>query len=160
MPDVSVIPDVIDDAYLNAVLAELDEVDGEATRLVKATNRFPREAADLLNAIYSDDALRQQANLWLESFAEDPELKGILPNPGNRKTTVLRLIEASPTCVWMAVRRDYSQVATDATPGPVEYVALRPLDRSNDPQGRNRTAWMITTDGYRSDDTEPSNPCR
>ncbi|MGQ0520824.1 MAG: hypothetical protein ACT4PX_06720, partial [Actinomycetota bacterium] len=52
--DVSVVPATIDEPYLNAVLAALDEIDGEATRIIVATKRFPPEAADLLNTIYSD----------------------------------------------------------------------------------------------------------
>ncbi len=159
-PDVSTIPSVIDEAYLNAVLAALDEVDGQATRVIKATKRFPPEAADLLNAIYSDEEFDKQANAWLQTLAEDRDLVGLLADPGSRKTKVERVIAASPSCVWIEVRRDYSQVATHATPGPLEYVALQPLDRSNDPQRHNPTAWMITIDGYRSDGKEPSNPCR
>lgn len=160
VPDVSVIPEKIDEAYLNAVLVALDEVDGQATRIIVATKRFPPEAADLLNSIYSDEAFDLEAEVWFDSIARDPELKGIRPNPGNRKTIVERLISASPSCVWMAVKRDYS--ARNFNPGPdrIEYVALQILDRSNDAQRRNTTPWMITTDGYRQDGTEPSNPCR
>ena len=159
-PDVSVIPETIDEPYLNAVLAALDEVDGQATRIIKESKRLTPEAADLLNAIYSDDQTDRQADVWLESLATDPQLRRIVPDPGSRRTIIERLITASSSCVWAAVRRDYSKVAVDATPGPVEYLALRPLDRTNDPQGRNRTAWMITADGYRDDGAEPANPCR
>ena len=157
--DVSVVPERIDEAYLNAVLAALDAVDGEATRIIVRTKRFPPEAADLLNAIYSDEALESEAEVWFEAIGRDPELGGLKPDPGRRITTVERIISATPACVWMAVKRDYSQ--TDLDPGPhrTEYVALHPLDRTNDPGGRNPTPWMITTDGFRSDGSEPANPC-
>ena len=158
--DVSVIPSVIDEPYLNAVLAALDEVDGEATRLIYAQKKLTPEAVDLLNAIYSDDQTDRQAAIWLDEIVGDPELTGIRPDTGQRRTTVERLISASPACVFIEVRRDYSRVAVDGTPGPLEYLALRPLDSSNDPEGRNRTAWMITADGYREDGAEPSDPCR
>ncbi len=157
--DVSVIPEKIDEAYLNAVLAALDEVDGQATRIIFATKRFPPEAADLLNSIYSDDAFEDESEVWFRSIADDPELKGIKPSPGNRKSEVQRIIAAAPTCVWLAVKRDHSQVNVDPGPERTEYLALQPLDRSNDPQGRNPTAWMITVDGFREDGREPSNPC-
>ena len=157
--DVSVIPPVIDEPYLNAVLAALDEVDGEATRLIYAQKKLTPEAVDLLNAIYSDEETDRQANIWIEAIVGDPEMKGIIANPRGRTTTVERLISASPTCVFIAARRDYSQVAVNSTPGPLEYLVLRRLDRSNDPSGRNRTAWMITADGYREDQAEPSDPC-
>lgn len=157
--DVSVIPPVINEPYLTAVLAALDEVDSEATRMIVAAKNLTPAAADYLNAIYSDEEFTRQTDVWYSSLARDLDLKGIRPSPGNRLTTIERIIAASPTCVWLAVRRDYSKVNFDPGTDRVEYVALEPLDRSNDPRGVNRTTWMITTDGYRQDGTEPSNPC-
>ncbi|MGH9151209.1 MAG: hypothetical protein ACRD03_02120, partial [Acidimicrobiales bacterium] len=116
-------------------------------------------AADYLNAIYSDEEFTRQVDVWAASLVRDIELKDIRPSPGNRATTIERIIAASPSCVWLAVKRDYSLVNFDPGPDRVEYVALEPLDPSNDPLGVNRTAWMVTTDGYRQDGTEPSNPC-
>ncbi|HVM05939.1 MAG TPA: hypothetical protein VM242_12275 [Acidimicrobiales bacterium] len=157
--DVSVIPPTIDEPYLNAVLAALDEVDSEATRMIVAAKNLTPPAAEYLNAIYSDEAMRREADGWFESLADDPQLSGIRPNPGKRRTVVDRVIVASPGCVWMAVRRDYSARNVKAVPDRLEYIALRPLDSSNDPRKINPTAWMITTDGFRADGLEPSNPC-
>ena len=157
--DVSVIPQSIDEAYLTAVLAAIDEVDSEATRLIVAAKNLTPAAAEYLNAIYSDEEFTNQTELWYASFAEDLQLGGIRASPGNRKTTIERVIDASPICVWLAVRRDYSEVNLDPGPEDTEYVALRPLDRSNDPRGLNRTAWMITDDGMLADRSEPENPC-
>lgn len=158
-PDVSTIPETIDEAYLNAVLAALDEVDGEATRIIVATKRFPPEAADLLNSIYSDERFQIQADAWFEALGKDPQLRSIKAQPGNRKTLVRRILSASRKCVWMAVERDHS--ASSVTPsGPrTEYIALRPLDKSNDRAGHNSTAWMITADGFNEDGSEPGNGC-
>jgi hypothetical protein len=158
-PDVSVIPEKIDEPYLNAVLAALDKVDGDAVRIIHQTKRFPPEAADRLNAIYSDQRFQIQADAWFEAIADDPQLSAIKPNPGNRKTTVERVISSSPSCVFMAVSRDQS--ANSVTPGPssTQYVGLRPLDTSNDPKHFNPTAWMMTVDGFNPDGSEPKNPC-
>lgn len=158
-PDVSVIPPAIDEPYLNAVLAALDEVDGDATRAIYEAKRLTPEAADLLNAIYSDEALQLEADGWFASLADDLELKGIRPNPGDRRTVVDRVIAASPSCVWLEVRRDYSARNVERSPSRPEYVALQPIDRSNDPRRVNPTPWMITVDGFRADGTEPSGPC-
>lgn len=158
-PDVSKIPETIDAAYLNAVLAALDEVDGQATRLIYAEKRFTPEAADLLNAVYDDAETDRHANGWITALAQDPELRSIKPDPGNRKTTVSRLITVTPVCVWVAVERDHSLDSVNPEPPRVEYVALRPLDKSNDPKNRNRTAWMITADGFNPDGSEPGNQC-
>jgi hypothetical protein len=157
--DVSVIPPVIDEPYLTAVLAALDEVDSEATRMIVAAKNLTPAAADYLNAIYSDEEFTRQVDRWYDSFAEDLQLGGIRPSPGNRVTTVDRIIATSPSCVWLAVRRDYSAVNFDPGPRRVEYVSLEPLDRSNDPRSLNRTAWMITEDGFLSNGGEPTNPC-
>lgn len=157
-PNVAVIPSAIDAAYVNAVFAALDEVDAQATRIIKRTKRVPPEATDLLRAIYGTAELEGQVDAWYTSIAEDPELQRI-HDPGRRRTTVERFITASPACIYAAVRRDYSQVAADPTPGPLEYVSLQPLDQANNPRGYNDTAWMITTDGYRDDGAEPRNPC-
>lgn len=158
-PDVSVVPANIDEPYLNAVLAALDEVDGEATRMIYESKRLTPEAVDVLNAIYSDEQLQLETDGWFASLADDLELRGIRPNPGKRKTVVDRVIAASPTCVWLAVQRDYSSRNFASTPARIEYLALRPIDPSNDPRGMNPTPWMITVDGFRSDGAEPSNPC-
>ena len=149
----------VDEAYLNAVLAALDEVDGQAIRMIYATKRFTPEAADLVNAIYSDEETDRRANGWVSALVEDPELRSIRPDPGNRRSTVSRIITSSPACVWMAVERDHALDSVDPEPPRTEYVALRPLDRSNDPKGKNPTAWMITSDGFNPDGVEPGNQC-
>ncbi|MDP9387277.1 MAG: hypothetical protein M3Q48_04960 [Actinomycetota bacterium] len=158
-PDVSVIPEVIDEDYVNAVLAALDEVYGKATRIIVATKRFPPEAADLIDSIYANEEFEHEANIWLQSLALDPELRNFRSEPGNRKTTVERIIAASPSCVWIAVRRDRSPANFDPGRHRTEYLALQPVDHSKDQKGLNPTAWMITTEGLRSDGTEPDNPC-
>lgn len=157
--DVSVIPPTIDGPYLTAVLAALDQVDGDATRMIVAAKNLTPAAADYLNAIYSDEALKQEADGWFESLADDPQLGGVRSNPGDRRTVVERVIAASPTCVWLAVQRDYSARNVEAVPTRIEYLALQPIDATNDPRKLNPTPWMITIDGFRADGKEPSNPC-
>ena len=157
--DVSVIPPVINEPYLNAVLAALDEVDGEAGRIIVAEKRFTPEAADLLNAIYSDERFQVQAQVILSALSEDPALSSVKPNPGARTTSVERIISASPTCVWMAVKRDHSASSVHPLQPRTEFIALRPLDQSNDPQDHNRTAWMITAEGFNADGSEPASQC-
>lgn len=157
--DIATIPEVIDEPYLNRVLAALDEVDGKATRVIVQHKDLVPEAAEILNSIYSDEEFTEQADVWLDTLDNDPSLAGIRPDPGNRKTVVDRLITSSPTCLWIAVRRDYSMTATKPKGVSKEYVALRPKDTSNDPIGHNPTAWMISVDGYNEDGSEPENQC-
>ena len=157
--DVSTIPPVIDEAYLNRVLEALDAADGMATRIIVERKDLVPEAAQILNAIYSDEEFKDQVDVWLTDLGNDPQLASIKSNPGDRRTTVQRIIHSSPSCVWMAVRRDYSATATRPPAPRTEYIALRPLDRSNDPRRLNPTAWMIAVAGFNEDGSEPGNQC-
>lgn len=157
--DVSIVPPVIDVPYLDAVLAALDEVDGEAGRMIVAEKRFTPEAAVLLNSIYSDDRFQVQAEAILSALAQDPTLSSVKPDPGPRRSKVERIITASPSCVWLAVLRDHAASSVNPAPPRTEFVALRPLDHSNDPERHNPTAWMIDTEGFNADGSEPGNPC-
>lgn len=156
---IATIPAVIDEPYLNRVLAALDEVDGMATRVIVAHKELVPEAAEILNAIYSDHEFTEQVDVWLNTLGRDPQLSGIRSDPGPRQTTVERLIVSSPRCVWLAVRRDYSATAAASTRASTEYVSLRPKGASNDPTHRNPTAWMIHVDGFNEDGSEPENQC-
>jgi hypothetical protein len=159
VPNVNEIPAVIEAAYLNRVLEALDEVDGKATRIIVEHKELMPEAAELLHAIYDDLEFNDQVDVWLTDLTQDPELKSIKPNPGNRKTTVERIIAASPSCVWMAVKRDHAETATRPGLPRTIYLGLRPLDKANDRKGLNPTAWMIVEDGFNEDGSEPGNPC-
>lgn len=159
VPDVSKVPATIDAPYLDAVLAALDEVDGQATRLIYASKRFTPAAADLLSAIYGDEESDRQIDARISGLVSDPQLASIRPNPGNRRTTVERLITAGPECVWMTVERDHNADSVTPQPPRLEYLALRLLDQSNDGKGANPTAWMITSEGFNADGSEPGNQC-
>src|SRR5947209_17680343 len=52
-------PPVIDAAYVNRVLAGLDAVYGDVTRMVVSTKRLPPEALARLQAIYDDPGVLQ-----------------------------------------------------------------------------------------------------
>lgn len=157
--DVATIPDVIDEPYINGVLAALDKVDTTAVRVVMETKNVPPEAAEIFNSIYNDEWFTIKVDSWLGQVQRDPELKGLRRPLGDRHTTVQRLIAASPACVWMSVTRDYSESNANPQPPRTEYLALQPLDPSNDPKDHNPTAWMITADGFNEDGSEPQNEC-
>ncbi|MDP9071259.1 MAG: hypothetical protein M3N68_08225 [Actinomycetota bacterium] len=157
--DVSTIPAVIDEAYLNRVLEALDAVDGMATKIIVERKRFPPDAAALLHSIYDDEEFQDQVEIWAKTLASNPELSSFNPNPGNRRTIVQRIISRSSDCVWMAVSRDYSAAARDAPAARTEYIALRPTNHARDPKRLNPTAWIITFDGFNEDGSEPAGQC-
>lgn len=158
-PDITVVPATIDEPYVNAVLAALDEIDGRATRMIVATKTVPEEALGLLRAILGNDEFLIESREWVDALARDPQGTGFHPNPGNRLTTVERILTRSPTCIWMAVQRDRSKVNIDPGPVRTEYVALERLEASNDPTRTNATPWAILVDGLAADGSEPANPC-
>ena len=75
------VPPVIDVAYVNRVLAELDRVMGDVTRLVVRTRTIPPEAYDRLRALYPDDestassAIYARISLAIERIQETRRLR-------------------------------------------------------------------------------------
>ncbi len=153
-------PPVIDEAYVNRVLAGLDQVVGDVVRMVARKRAVTPEAEEYLRAVYSDegrafvrhrDGLREDAK---EGMA------GVRPEPGNKVTTVSRLISIRADCVFAQVQRDFSPVVYEPNPElAVQWVGLKPLDTRRDPRGLNPTPWMYVYDGFPQDHSQPSDPC-
>lgn len=78
--------------------------------------------------------------------------------PGNRITTVTRMITAKPTCIYAQVVRDFRPVKGTVT-GQVAWVGLRPISALADQGQHNPTPWMYVVDGVMPDLSEPPNPC-
>lgn len=152
------VPAVIDAAYVNRVLAALDTQLGDVTRLLIRTKTFPAEAFDRLKAIYTDN---ESLQLKLDAFQADLR-KGFAdykPTPGNKITTVTKMVTASRTCIFVEVRRDYTPVTGKNTIIHPQWAALKPSDPSRDPSRYNGTSWAFAYDGVQPDSTEPPNPC-
>lgn len=138
------IPDVIDEAYVNRVLAALDQIDGDVLRSVVANGGINPEVPTMLRAIYNDpqyeeelDGLRRVLSRGLDNFKNPP---------GNRKSFVERLIEARRDCVFVEVKTDSSEVLKTVPPEPpneVEIFTLRPTADGADPTGLNPTPWSV-----------------
>src|SRR3712207_9195377 len=102
-----------------------------------AARTITTDGYDRLGAIVGNNEVLQRLVHLLEIQMRDG-FREYKPVPGNRRTTVARIITASPSCIFTTVQRDYSTV--DAAPGtPVnpQWVGLKPLDRSRDPKGYN-----------------------
>jgi hypothetical protein len=151
------IPGTIDAAYLNRVFAALDAVDGEATRTIVRTRNLPPEAAERLTAIYGDKEFRVQTNRWLDVI--EGGLQGYKPEPGNLKTSVIRVISSNPRCVFLVARRDHSAIAVSPPPSHDTYFYLEPLDPIRNKKHLNPTPWMIGGEGFNSDGSVPGDPC-
>lgn len=153
------VPPVIDVAYVNRVLAGLDAVLGDVTRLIVVSRTIPREAYDRMRSVYGTDNWLQ---LRIDGFQSDirKNLSGYSQSPGNPITTATELITARRSCIFVRVRRDYTAIGPGATTSSDRnWVGLRPLDPSRDPEGFNVTSWSLTYDGFPSDRSQPPDPC-
>ena len=154
------VPATIDVAYATRVMAGLDAITGDIVRLVVSNKTsFPREAFDRLKAIYADD---ETVNRELALYRQDLDdgFANYKSNPGNKRSTVAELITASRICIYFRVQRDYSAVGIDAATARTEWIALRPLDPSRDPNRYNYTGWAYLYEGFTRQRTQPDqNPC-
>lgn len=152
------VPAMIDAAYVNRVLAGLDAVDGDITRMAVSVQRLRPELLDRLKALYADDPMRLQ----VEVLAQDARagFKGYATNPGNRTTAVAELLTATPDCIFAHVKRDYGPVAKRTDSQLVdEWVGLVPLGSFRDPNHYNNTGWIYIYDGFEEGHVMPKNPC-
>ena len=150
---------MIDAAYVNRVLAGLDAVKGDATRDIIRAKTITTEAFDRLRAMYDSNEFLQLTIDGLEADVREG-FSSYKPNPGNVATQVVRLLTAAPNCIFAQVQRDYAGVGSRPSPETsMQWIALKPLDRSRDPKGLNQTSWALTYDGVPRDRSQPRNPC-
>ena len=142
-PNPYVVPAVITPAYVNAVFKVLEHVDGNASRtLIAAKAVSPTVLADI-RAIYADPLYADEVNIAEESLKGD--LKNIRRPPGDVAMSVVRLISASPSCIFVEAASDYSAVVyRSPTPPASEYWGLRLKQRGDDPGHLNPTPWAFS----------------
>ena len=149
------VPPTIDMAYVQKVMNALDHVEGDIARHVAAKRALDEEFGRYMVALYGGDSLSLQQQLW-ESIASK-SFERLRPQPGDPKTTVVRLVAIRPDCLLMRADRDYDAAfAIAGSPGPPRYVGLVPLAPDRNLDGRNPTPWLITFDGSYSDQHEPT----
>jgi hypothetical protein len=153
------VPAVIDAAYINKVLALLDTAVGDVVRLVVRSKTIPPEAFDRLKALYSTADTMQ---IVLDGFQLDIRrgFTGYAGIPGNKRSSVTHVISARPSCIFVRVERDYTEVSPNALSTPdIQWIGLKPLDSSRDPKRYNPTSWAFFYEGFPRDRTEPVDQC-
>ena len=152
------VPAVIDEAYVNRVLAGLDQAVGEVVRLVVSTRTIPPEAIERLKSMYSGDRLQLEVGAFQDDMFNS--FAGYREPPGNQRTTVNRLIAVTPGCIFAQVRKDFSNVGFSPDPRlSAQWIALVPVELDRDPFGYNPTNWAFKYDGFPEDFSQPPNPC-
>lgn len=156
--DPTVVPPVITVGYLNAVLAKLDHVYGDAVREFVAKRDVTQAVNIRLRSIYNDPLYQEQLKIFSEALAQ-PFSNYRMP-PGDPHTTVSRILTSSTSCVWLETQRDYGAVTVVTEPvAPSQYMAIsaRPSSRATT---LNPTAWIITANvTYPSMTPPPQDPC-
>lgn len=148
-----------DEATVNRILAGLDGVMGDLQRILVKERRITTEVTDRLQAIYTGPELLNQIDAFRTDVANG--LTGYKAVPGNRVTTVTRLITASPICMFAEVTRDYSPITEGAAPRPRSlYVILVTKHEADDPRQLNPTPWAMLYDGVQTDGSQPEDVCR
>lgn len=146
-------------ATVDRVLAGLDGVIGDLQRILVRERRITPEVTDRLRAVYVGPELLNQIDALRADVANG--LVGVKDPPGNRVTTVSRLITVSPICIFVEVLRDYAPVTDGAGPRPVPlYVVLVNKTEADDPKQLNPTPWTMLYDGVQVDGSQPGDVCR
>lgn len=149
----------VDPAVVNDILAGLDGVMGDLQRIVVRERKITPDVTDRLRAIYAGPELLNQIDAFKADVASG--LVGYKPVPGNRVTTVSRLITVSPICIFAQVQRDYSPVTVGLASKPTTlYVVLATKDENDDPKHLNPTPWTMLYDGVQADGSQPEDICR
>jgi hypothetical protein len=149
------VPATIDVAYVQKVMGALDHIEGEIARHVAATHALDGDFGRYMVALYGGESLQLQQQLW-ESVASKA-FQQLRPQPRDPKTTIVRLIAASPGCLLVRADRDYiNTFVPSGPPGPPRYVGLVPITQDRNLDGRNPTPWIVTFDGSFSDSHEPT----
>ena len=144
------VPDVITLEYLDRVLAELDRIDGEATRKIVAAKALTPEAIALIESIYTEPELATRLAIMRTHL--EKVLANLKGDPKARETNATELISAGPECVFLRATRDFSRSAVIPPPPQTTYIALAPTTS-------NRTGWTIAFDSFNEDSSRPEDPC-
>lgn len=141
--DITTVPEVIDLAYVSAVMDALNHVLGEAARHLYTVKRVDERVRLALQAIYSSEEyelelanFRGGAATAVEQFLRDP--------PGDPVTKIKSVLSSSPKCIVAAQRTDLAPLYQDTDPpldGAVVQLVLSSVD--TDPSGLNPTPWLI-----------------
>jgi hypothetical protein len=146
------VPAVIDAAYLDRVLAEIEHVVGDAGRMIQAAGAVTPEAEALLATVYSPEFLAIQVQGWEQVLADPTEVAALRQPIGDRVTTVAELFTATPECVFARVDRDFSAFTSIATQPGDRYTLLIPSADA-------RIRWLVRDEARVTVGEPLENPC-
>jgi hypothetical protein len=158
VPDPDVVPAVITPAYVNAVFAVLNHINGNASRSLVSSGELTGQVRSDLRAIYNDPLYTQEITIAQQSLSQS--LDNVRRPPGDIVTSVERLISATPTCVFVETESDYSAVLVEpGHPSASEFFKLSPKSQIMDPENLNPTPWSISFNAAFLTPTSVPNQC-
>jgi hypothetical protein len=155
LPNTAVVPDKITVPYVDAVLAKLNHIYGNAVRSTVAAKKLTPEAIQDLDAIYSVDLGREEQQTFTETVSGG--LGNIRRHPGDPIMRVKKLVFSSSTCIYASVDTDSDPALVHPVPPlPDEFIGLRraSIGRKLDP-----TPWIFFFDITNKVKTTVPNQC-
>lgn len=142
-PNPDVIPAVITPAYVDAVFRVLNHINGNAVRtLVKQKSLTPVVKADL-KAVYGGALYPVELEVFQAGLVQNASNLRI--PPGDRVTSVVSLITATPSCIFVQTVSSLAAVEIRPTKAAAsEYWELQPKSPTDDPEHLNPTPWILT----------------
>ena len=142
-PNPDVVPAVITPAYVDAVFRVLNHVNGDAVRATVAAKGITPGVMARLRAIYGGPLYEVEVRVYEEALAQG--LTNLRNPPGDRVTSVLSLLQASRSCIFVRTVSSLAAVEEQPTASPAsEYWKIQPKDSTDDPQNLNPTPWAMT----------------
>jgi hypothetical protein len=158
VPDTAIVPATITVAYVDAVLAKLNHIYGDAVRASVAAHALTFDADKDLGAIYTVSLAAEEHILFAEALAN--ETQNVRKVPGDPITSVQKLIYASTTCIYAQVQTDSDPVVIHpVAPLADEFMGLRRITAGADLVGLNHTPWIWFFDGVTKTASKVPNQC-
>lgn len=155
-PNPDVVPADITPAYVDAVFAVLNHINGDAVRSLLTAGRLTSSVTADLGAIYGPPLYSVEAKVFQAGLSQNTS--NLRRPPGDRLTRVLSVITANPSCIFVKTASDLSSVELHPTVTPAsEYWELQTKAQGEDPSHINPTPWVLTFNAdYRTSTDLPS----
>ena len=149
--DVRAVPDAIDEAYVQAVVDELDRAQQAAFATARDEGSLGPGFQTRYRAVYSAAG----ADRYLPRI-QAAGIDVVADEPGRPTTDVRELRTATASCIHALTRRDLGPMLarpyTGGTPHHLKLVRATPSQF-------NPTVWVLDVDAYIADGTDPGDLC-
>jgi hypothetical protein len=143
------VPDVIDTAYVNRVLAALEHIAGDVVRKIHTTGQFAQEDLIPLRAIYNDPEFEIQAQGFALLVADDPS--GRHEQPGDPLVEAVRIVRTQAACIYVEARVDLGRILRQSPPPRMVFLQLALTQASADAGDINPTPWSIADEDLKEE---------